>query len=174
MAVCRSLFRNVSAHVSEPDKIVTALNEALSEGNEMNMFVTLFVGILDLRDGHLLYCNAGHDAPLVVGQEVTYLPCDPNLPAGVMSDWQFSVQQTTLQPGTTIFLYTDGLNEAEDVNHAQFGDQQVQDVATTLLNEGKTQAKEVVKAMTQAVHAFAGDAEQSDDLTLLAIRYKQH
>ena len=170
MAVTRSLFRNVAAHTSEPDRIAAALNEVLSEGNETNMFVTAFVGILDLGNGQMRYCNAGHDAPLLVGQGVGMVPCDANLPLGVMPGYRYTLQELTIERGTTIFLYTDGLNEAEDADHVQFGIQRVQDVAERLLEEGENQPVTMVEKMVEAVHAFVGDAEQSDDLTMLAIR----
>ncbi len=173
MAVTRFLFRNVSAHESEPHLIARALNDSLSEGNEMNMFVTLFVGVLDLATGHLDYCNAGHDSPLLIGQGVAPLPCDPNLPVGVMPDWQFTLQQVTLAPQTTIFLYTDGLNEAENILHAQFGDDRIISLAETLLNRGQNKPSTIIQLMTDAVHDFVGQAEQSDDLTMLAIQYKR-
>ena len=173
MAVARSLFRNISAHVPEPNIIAKALNESMSESNEMNMFVTMFIGVLDLQTGVLRYCNAGHDAPLLIGQGVGVLPCDANLPIGVMDDWDFTVQETTIAPQTTIFLFTDGLNEAENALHQQFGDEQVLSLAKELLAKGQNQPMLFVQRMTAAVHFFAGAAEQSDDLTMLAIQYKK-
>ena len=172
MAVTRSLFRNVSAHVAEPHLIVTALNEALAEGNEQCMFATLFVGVLDLATGRLRYCNAGHDAPLLIGDGVGTLPCDSNLPIGVMPDFEFSQQETDIFHQTTIFLYTDGLNEAEDIRQAQFGNKRVIVMAEKLLAEGNNQPETVIREMVEAVHSFVGKAEQSDDLTMLAIQYK--
>ena len=172
MAVTRSLFRNVSAHLFEPEKIVAALNNAQAEGNETNMFVTIFVGVLDLATGLLRYCNAGHDAPLLVGRDVAALPCDPNLPIGVISGFEFERQEILIDSQTTIFLFTDGLNEAEDAGHAQFGDMRIWSVAKKLLAEQRHQPQTFIDEMTNAVHQFVGDAEQSDDLTMLAIQYK--
>ena len=171
MAVTRSLFRNISGHTAEPDQIVSTLNKSLTDGNEKNMFVTMFVGVLHLDNGVLQYCNAGHDAPLLIGRGVGMLPCDPNLPIGVMAEWQFSLQETLIDSQTTIFLYTDGLNEAEDIHHAQFGNEHVITLAETLLKEDRNQPKIIVDSMVQAVRAFVGEAEQSDDLTMLAIKY---
>ncbi|MBR3726383.1 MAG: serine/threonine-protein phosphatase [Prevotella sp.] len=172
MAVARSLFRNVSAHVSEPEPIVKALNDAMTQGNDSNMFVTIFVGVLDLATGQLHYCNAGHDAPLLIGAEgCTSLPCDPNLPIGVMEDWQFTQQELTMQPGTTIFLYTDGLNEAENKDHEQFGMERVVQTAEQTKAEGIIESEAIVGRMTEDVTRFVDGAEQSDDLTMLAIRY---
>ena len=171
MAVTRTLFRNVAAHTSQPGNIVAALNQAIAEGSDSNMFVTLFVGVLDLRSGQLCYSNAGHDAPMLVGQGVGLVPCDSNLPLGVMPEWQFSQQQLMIAPGTTIFLYTDGLNEAEDCHHEQFGMDRMRQVAEQQLAEGKHQPQSLVNKMTAAVHAFVGEAEQSDDLTMLAVAF---
>ena len=171
MAVTRSLFRNISANVTEPHHIVRTLNKALTEGNETNMFVTLFLGVLDLKTGHMTYCNAGHDAPLLIGRGVGVLPCMPNLPLGIEPDWNFVLQETDLDQKTTIFLFTDGLNEAENVSHSQFGDERIQSVAQSLLAAGKNAPQTLVASMSDAVHDFVGEAEQSDDLTMLAIQY---
>ena len=173
MAVTRSLFRNVSAHATEPHHIVHALNEAMSEGNESSMFVTLFVGVLELDTGLLHYCNAGHDAPLLIsadgGRELT---CDSNIPVGVMPGWEFSLQETTLQPHTTIFLYTDGLNEAENGSHEQFQMEGIAQVVKSLQTEEAVSSQMLITQMAQAVARFVGEAEQSDDLTMLAIGYR--
>ena len=173
MAVTHSLFRNISAHTSKPHFIMSALNKALADGNDNNMFVTIFIGVLDLGNGHLCYCNAGHDEPLLIGEHVDLLPCDPNLPVGIMPEWEFSLQEMDVAPKTTIFLYTDGLTEAEDGSHAQFDLQRVVDKASSLVAEGKNQPTVIVNEMTEAVGAFVGDATQSDDLTMLAINYKK-
>ncbi len=172
MAVTRSLFRNVSSHSSEPGQISTALNKALSEGNETNMFVTFFVGVLNLTDGSLLYCNAGHEAPLLVGKGIGTLPCDANLPLGIMSDWSFTQQQVTIYPQTVIFLFTDGLSEAEDADHTQFGEERILAVAEKVLSQQQLQSQTFIDEMADAVNHFVGDAEQSDDLTMLALQYK--
>ena len=174
MAVTRSLFRNVSNHQSKPHLIMKALNDSLVESNEMNMFVTLFVGVLDLQTGLLRYCNAGHDAPLLIGlQRVGVLPCDSNLPIGVMADFDFSEQTILIDKYTTIFLFTDGLNEAENCHQEQFSDDRIMNVAQGLLGMGHHRPTHVVRHMTDAVHTFVGTAEQSDDLTMLAIQYKR-
>ena len=182
MAVTRSLFRNISAHVVLPEHIAYALNNALTEGNETNMFVTLFTGVLDLATGHLHYCNAGHNAPLLVGcdvedsvphadPQVRELPCLPNLPLGIMGEFQFEAQEVDLDPDTTIFLFTDGLNEAENAFHEQFGDERIMEVANRLLAQREHQPINITYEMFQAVHNFVNGAEQSDDLTMLAIQY---
>ena len=171
MAVTRSLFRNISAHVAEPDEIVRTLNNAMAEGNDTNMFVTLFVGVLDLATGLLEYCNAGHNYAMLIGNLVSTLPCDPNLPIGVMPDMTFTKQQLTIEPETTIFLYTDGLNEAEDPNHVLFGVERIIRIAELMVKEGKNDPTTIINQMIEGVHRFVDDAEQSDDMTILAIKY---
>ena len=169
MAVTRTLFRNIATHIAEPSHIVETMNMSISEGNDNNMFVTLFVGVLDLATGHLRYCNAGHDAPYI---QTELLPCDANLPVGVMQEWSFSDQETTLKSNTMIFLYTDGLTEAENSSQAQFGEERVTDVIKTHLNDTCSPQK-LIEDMTEAVHQFVCGTEQSDDLTMMAIKYRQ-
>ena len=171
MAVTRSLFRNISAHNSEPAAIVCSINEALVDNNDTGIFVTLFVGVLDLKTGRLLYCNGGHNPPLLISDQVTEMSCDPNLVVGIMPGYTFVAEETTLSHGTTIFLFTDGLNEAEDVTLSQFGDKRIHDVASSAVAEHITKPADLVRHMEDAVHQFVGTAEQSDDLTMLAIRY---
>ena len=173
MAVTRTLFRNVSAHALAPNEIISALNNTISDGNDMNMFVTLFVGVLDLTNGQLRYSNAGHDAPLLISKEVSTLPCDSNLPIGIMPDFQYTVQETTLQSDTTIFLYTDGLTEAENSRHQLFGDARVISSAKEAVSQNITLPNMLIQHMAKAVSAFVGNAEQSDDLTMLSIQYKK-
>ena len=187
MAVTRSLFRNISTHTSKPAHIVSTLNDSLSEGNDANMFVTFFVGVLDLPTGKLLYCNAGHDDPILIDKDSQQghssenkeddknpfslfrysLGSTPNLPIGAMPDSKYAGEEIVIAPGTTIFLYTDGLNEAEDAQHRQFGMERIQQVAHTTPCEPQS----LINAMDSAVRQFVGNTEQSDDLTMLAVQY---
>lgn len=171
MAVTRSAFRTVSAHESMPDRIVTTMNKTIADMNKTHMFVTLFVGVLDLPTGRLHYCNAGHDAPLLIGAGVGELSCDANIPVGFRPKWKYSLQEAEIFTGTTIFLFTDGLTEAMDADKAQFQMERVNDVATQALAHGQQEPRQLISLMTDAVHQFVGDAEQSDDLTMMAIQY---
>ena len=171
MAVTRSTFRTVSAHESLPDRIVTVMNRTISDMNKNHMFVTLFVGVLDLPTGRLRYCNAGHDAPLLVGAGLGELPCDANIPVGFMPNWKYTLQEAQIFTGTTIFLFTDGLTEAMNANYEQFQMERVNDVAFKALSEQQQEPRQIISRMTEAVHQFVGDAEQSDDLTMMAIQY---
>ena len=175
MAVSRSLFRNVSTHVTEANIIVSQMNEALADQNDSNMFVTLFVGVLNLGTGHLEYCNAGHDAPLLINireKRIDQLPCLSHLPVGAMSGWEFEMQETDIDPDTLIFLFTDGLTEAEEIQHQQFGESRMIEVVEKMFSKDAIEPQSLIEHMTDAVHNFVGDAEQSDDLTMLAIMRK--
>ena len=171
MVVTRSTFRTVSAHESMPDRIVMTMNKTIVDMNKTLMFVTLFVGVLDLPTGRLHYCNAGHDAPLLVGAGVGELPCESNIPVGFFPDWKFIPQEAQIFTGTTIFLFTDGLTEAMNAEYAQFQMERINNVAAQALANQQQEPRQLIARMTEAVHQFVGDAEQSDDLTMMAIQY---
>lgn len=176
MAVTCSLMHNISSYTQDADQIMQALNNAISSRNDTVMFVTFFLGVLDLKSGSLSYANGGHNPPLLLtGDDAEELSCDANVPVGVMEGWEFTVQQLQLKPGDTLFLYTDGLNEAEDCDYQQFGMDRIKATIRQVCNDKTSQqgvdSQMLVSAMTDAVKRFAGDAEQSDDLTMLAIGY---
>lgn len=167
MAVSRSLFRTVSAHEKSPQRIVTAMNDSMSDMNESNMFVTFFCGVLDLQNGHLRYCNAGHNAPILVkASKKEELPVVPNLPLGIMPGMNFVEQEADLECGTGLFLYTDGLNEAENAAHELFGEERMYKALQTGMG-----SRELIAHMQTSVQHFVKEAPQSDDLTMLYIRF---
>ena len=141
----------------------------MSEMNENAMFVTLFIGVFDLYTGSLAYCNAGHCAPVLLGGETTLIAVDANIPVGIMPDWQFSSQQTYIKPGQTLFLYTDGLTEAENSKLEQFGEERM----LKALAQTDTAPHPLIEGIKQVVHNFVGTAEQNDDLTMLAIQFNK-
>ena len=173
MAVVHSFFRSQAQRESNPANIMRVINDAAAEGNETNMFVTLFIGVLDLPTGRLRYCNAGHDAPLLIGDSVKALPVKANLPVGLFSDFNYSQQQEQLTDGTTLFLYTDGLTEANNPEHKLFGMPRVLETAQSCMQRGDIMPKQVMHSMLEAVRQFVKDADQSDDLTMLALHYRQ-
>ena len=167
MAVTRSLFRTVAGHERSPQRIVATMNRNMTEMNVNDMFVTFFCGVLDLTTGHLRYCNAGHNAPVYLRADGSeQLPVTPNIPLGILEGHLFSEQEVDLEAGSTIFLFTDGLNEAEDIIHGQFGMERVMKRLDASLP-----AESQVTQMLASVQNFVGKAPQSDDLTLLVIRY---
>lgn len=173
MAFTRALFRSITTHESQPERIMSQLSNAISEENEANMFVTLFIGVLNMQTGHMQYCNAGHNAPLLIsedGSQIGLMPVDSNIPAGIMPGWNYSGQDIEIHNGTTIFLYTDGLTEAEDKDHGQFGEQRLIDNAQAAGSDGDLSPRTLIEKIADAVSTFVGDAEQSDDLTMMAIK----
>ena len=184
MAVTRSLFRTVSAHEASPERIVAQMNDSMAQTNDTNMFVTMFVGVLDLPTGRLRYCNAGHCSPLLIdseqpetaamkegaqdNQRLSAINCVSNLPIGIIPNYKFEGQELFVHTGSTVFLYTDGLTEAEDTMHVQYGEDRMM---TQMKKIDASTPQDLIEHVTAAVHAFVGDAKQSDDLTMLAVRY---
>ena len=175
MGVVHSLFRTFSAHENNPARIMQSINEASCQGNDSNIFVTLFVGVLDLPTGHLRYCDAGHDAPIVLrsegqegGERLVHIPVHPHLPVGLFENVKYGVQETRVEPDSTIFLYTDGLTEAKNIKRKMFGINRIEEV---LIANSQLQPKHLLETVSQKVREYVGDAEQSDDMTMLAIHY---
>ena len=166
MAVMRSMFRSEARSADNAADIVDALNRNLCDEYTGGDFITMFVGILNLKTGHLNYCNAAHEAPIIGGRPLDIIP---NLPVGTLSDWNFEGQEAQLQPGDMIFLYTDGLSEAMNTKLEQFGREHVEQLVHAHCTDT---AQKLVTFMNSTVKRHAGEAEQSDDITLLAIRWK--
>ena len=171
MAVVHSQFRTLVQHASNPAYIMQSINEVACEDNETNMFVTLLVGVLDLPTGRLRYCNAGHDAPLLVAGGVKPLAVNANLPVGIFADFKYNQQEVQLPADSTLLLYTDGLTEAADKEHHLFGLQRIIDTAQSALEQGRTAPAQLMETLYNAAQCFVDGAEQSDDLTMLAIHY---
>lgn len=169
MTVISSMFRTLSATEDNPASMISAMNESMSARNDNLMFVTLFVGVLDLCSGAMHYSNAGHNAPyLIVDGHPRMMEADANVPVGIMPEWAFTVQETTMPFGSMLFLYTDGLTEAATTDGQLFGEERVLELLT---GEGASASvQDIITRMTGAVAEFVGDAEQSDDLTMLAIQ----
>ena len=166
MAVTRSLFRAVSAHEDSPAKIITLMNNSMSETNENCMFVTFFCGVLDLNAGQLHYCNAGHNPPMILTDAIRMLPVEPNVPLGILKEMDFIEQEMPFNYDDALFLYTDGLSEAENASQEQFGEARIESAL-----HGKKRSEEHMQNIEQQVSLFVGEAPQSDDLTMLFVHY---
>ena len=171
MAVTCRLFRTVAAHFQSPAEIVTALNDALAESNESNMFCTFFIGILDVKNGHLQYCNAGHNAPVIVDPsgEVKFMEVEANLPLGLFGGFPYEGQECDIVKGTTIFLYTDGVTEAENIDKALYSDERLLDL---MREQGGKVPQAIVDAALDDINKHVNGAEQSDDITIMSVHYK--
>ena len=171
MAVTCRLFRTVAAHFQTPAEIVTALNDALAESNESNMFCTFFIGILDLCDGHLQYCNAGHNAPVIISPscEVKFMEVVPNLPLGLFGGFPYEGQECDIVKGTSIFLYTDGVTEAENNAKALYSDERLLNL---LDKQRNSMPQTIVDILLADIDKHVNGAEQSDDITIMCVHYK--
>ncbi len=151
-----------------PDEIVARINALLCRDNDACMFVTLFVGRLDLSTRRLEYCNAGH-MPLVVlrpGGAAEFLAAEHNVVAGALDGYAHAAQETTFEPGTMLLAYTDGVTEAERADHEQYGEKRLLAFASA---HSKDAPSDFVEGMERDLDAFTAGAEQSDDITALAI-----
>lgn len=171
MSVAHSLFRILSQKTASPARILESMNQELNRGNDSNMFITFFVGCLDLYSGELRFSNAGHDKPFMVNGDISLLPSKSNLPLAVFPDTQFEDQTYTLAPGTLLLLYTDGLTEAKNVERKTFGRPHIQEVLEQFRGSSDQSLYSLVSTLSEAAHSFAGEAPQSDDLTMLALRF---
>lgn len=169
MAVTRSLFRIMAGSCETPSEIAAKLNHAVMEQNDANMFVTMFIGILNLGNGELSFCSAGHNPPLLVKQEkeVAFVDVESNIPIGVCDGFEFAEQSMLLPKDSALLVYTDGLTEAENDKRELLGNDRVLEA---LLHLDGLSARCIVERMTKLVTGFAGEAEQSDDLTLMCVR----
>lgn len=170
MAVTCRLFRTVASHFHTPEEIVTSLNDTLAENNESNMFCTFFLGILDLQTGEMQYCNAGHNAPVLLHDgKHEFMEVVPNLPLGLFEGFVYEGQQCTLSKGDSLLLYTDGVTEAENVDKQLYSDEHLLEFLQAHQCDRPT---EIVENLLADISSHAAGAEQSDDITIMYLKYK--
>ncbi len=169
--VTRALLRaSTSIAYTTPGGCLTMINELLCESNPSCIFVTLFFGVLDLRTGELSYSNAGHNPPRVLRSDsrVEVVPKTGNIVLGVQAAHMYRNNQIQLMPGDSLFLYTDGVTEAEDSNSAEFTESRLDENLAELAGMS---AERMVTEILDVVQEFVGDAVQSDDITCVAARF---
>ena len=169
--VVKAQFRTAVAFDDQPDHIMAAINNAIANEGEKGVAVRLFVGSLDISSGLLRFCNANHDAPLLVSNELHHLPVEQNIGIGEKPNWKFEPQEILMLPGTMLFLNSDGLIKAKNAQHRVFNEKRMLGCALQAMKLD-ARPKPFIENMLDAVHRFAGDFEQRDDIILLAIRYK--
>ena len=165
MAEVTRMFRTLVDGKLTPNTIAKRLNHALSEDNDQGMFVTMFIGLINLTTGHMEYCNAGHNPPLLDGQ---FMKMESNAPIGLWPELDYAGEEVNDMHGKTLFVYTDGINEAENIHKEQFGDARLQ----ALLQQDLGDARQTSETIHKAVEEFVGAAEPSDDLTKMCIKLK--
>ena len=170
MAIARTVMRAAAARHPNPGPCLEEVNDAICEQNPQDLFVTLFYGILDPATGEFVYANAGHNPPFVVnrGGEVLALPMTGGMAVGVMPGLPYNEDATTMAPGDTMFLYTDGITEAMNVDEEEFTEARLEAV---LADGHALPVDAVLTNVTSAVVDFVAGAEQSDDITCIVLRY---
>jgi len=176
MAVAKTLLESEARANQGLDAstIMARANEGLCRGNNESMFVTVLLGVLDIRTGEVEYCSAGHPPPMVVHRtgEVSTPGCHPGLALGIMEGVPFSSQRLLLDPTDTLVMYTDGVSEAFSARGEMFGEKGLVQALCHLVPGGQVPpAVQITQGVVDAVDKFAGSAPQSDDITILALKY---
>jgi len=169
MAQATRLFRTLAAQGMKPAEIATRINDALSgEDNETSMFVTMFLGLVDLHTGHLDFCNAGHNPPVLIGEgSADFIDMVPNCPIGLWPNFEFEGEEIENIMDRPLFIYTDGLNEAENRQQEQFTDDRLLEILAHTPFESSQQTIEMLRA---EVEKHRDGAEPNDDLTMLCVK----
>ena len=170
MAVCKTLLK-ITAYKGIPaDNILYEVNNILVDESPSNMFVTVFYGVLDTRNGAFEYCNGGHNSPYLISNEgkVKQLENIGGLLLGAMKDAEYESNITMLNPGDTLFLYTDGITEAFNKQDEEFDENRL---VNSLLNKAPQSANDIINNVISDVQTFSDGAEQSDDITCLALKF---
>lgn len=161
-------FRMACCMDLDAGEIAGRINQTLAFRNEMSMFATAFVGVLDVRTGDLEFVCAGQNPPVVISPDGTarFLQLHRDPPMGVLEEKRFRLQRIRLEPGSRLLAYTDGVTEATRADYAQFGDGRLLEYAATC---GGRSVREIADGLLGRVDEFVAGAEQSDDITIMAI-----
>ena len=173
MAVARAMFRVLARQGLSPAEIARRINDTIAEKNEQMLFVTMFLAAIDLSSGVMEYCNCGHNAPVLFAgpdKSPAFLDCLPNTAVGVLSGFDYEGQRIDDMWDRVLFLYTDGLNEAENDAHEQFGNERM---LTCLGDSPFLDARTLIDRLSAAVASHVAGAEPSDDLTMLCLRIRR-
>ena len=171
MAQAIRLFRALAKQQMMPVNIATRLNDELSENNESGMFVTMFIGLVNLTTGHLNFCNCGHNAPVIGGDADGghFLEMAPNAPIGLWAEACFVGEEIDSIANRPLLIYTDGLNEAENPMQQQFGDDQL---LKCLRATRYKSSHQVINSLKNHVDLHRAGAEPNDDLTMMCLNLK--
>ena len=169
MAVTKTLIKAIASTGKATDETLKIVNNELTANNSNCMFVTVFIGILNIRTGEIHFTNAGHNPPVHIGtRSVSFVQSQFQPAIGAFPDAAYGTGQLKLSPGESLFLYTDGVNEAFNTKGEQYGNERL--VAALKSSTGQNSA-EIVRVVFKDVSSFVNGAEQSDDITMLNIRY---
>lgn len=171
MAVSKTLIKSRTADDSEPASILTHVNDELSQDNESSMFVTVFLGVINVKTGELVYTNAGHNPPYIRRSDGSIQKVDAfhGPVVGAMPGLPYDQDNELLYPGDVILVFTDGVTEAFNEQDQLFSEERLE---ALLPAENYDTAESIVANSLTEVKRFAGEAEQSDDITLLAVQFR--
>ena len=169
MAVSRTVIRTTALQGMSPAACISHSNDLIAKESYDSMFVTVFYGIYNIKTGEITYCNAGHNAPCILRKngEVKPLPDSTDLVVGILEGFEYTEETCRLEPGETLFTFTDGVSEAMNVYFEMFGDDRLQ---ATLSEVPLNNCQQIIDAMAADVATFTKGAEQSDDITMLALK----
>ena len=169
MAVTKTLFKSTSGNGGTPSEILARLNAEICRDNESCMFVTLFCAILNIRTGEVAYSSGGHNPPYYLHQEgLSPLKDAHGRALGIVEQSPYTSGRVVLSPGQALLLYTDGVTEAMDLDETLYS---VQRLEPFLIGHRESSPRQMIGDLVNDVRRFAGGAEQSDDITVLALRY---
>ena len=171
MMVSSALIRQTTAGQYSPAKILQSVNRQICARNPEEMFVTVWLGILEIATGKLTAANAGHEYPMLkrTGESFELLKDRHGLVVGAMDGVPYRDYEVKLEPGAKLFVYTDGVSEAVNESLVQFGTDRILE---SLRSSEEGTPREILEAVNHAVNEFAGDAPQFDDLTMMCVEYK--
>jgi serine phosphatase RsbU (regulator of sigma subunit) len=172
MAQATRLFRTLAKQQLPPAEIATRMNDELGEDNEQGMFVTMFLGLVDIKTGHLDFCNAGHNPPVLVNESTArFIEMEPNAPIGLWPGLEYVGEELDDIRQQALFIYTDGLNEAENRQQEQFSDERLLEILNDRPFESSQQTIQVLK---EEVEKHRDGAEPNDDLTMMCMMIKNN
>jgi sigma-B regulation protein RsbU (phosphoserine phosphatase) len=171
MAEAKTLIKITAKGSVPPDKILYRVNNELCMGNDTGMFVSTFLGILDTTTGEVLYSNGGHNPPLTIGRDgrAEFLMVRPGLVLGAQENFEYVSGRLVLKAGETLFMYTDGVTEAMNPADNLFSEERLLSSLTAL---SAKPIGEMIGGLTAEIVFFAQGAPQSDDITMLALKFR--
>jgi len=171
MAVCRTIIRSKGMQEGSAAVCMTESNRLLAAYSVDNMFVTVFYAIYNIKTGLVSYCNAGHNPPHLLRKDgsVSKLPLSENIILGVFDGYEFQEDTLQLDQGDTLFMFTDGVNEATDAEQKEFG---IERLDSILCHQTNANCQQIIDAVKAGIKDFVGDSEQSDDITMLVVKRK--
>ena len=173
--VTQAFLKSAVRNFASPARCLQDVNELLAESNEACVFVTVFYAVLNLKTGLLRYCNAGHNRPRIFRKsgQVEELAGTDDTVLGIVPGKDYHDASVQMEPGDGVFLYTDGISEAQNPDHEEFGDWRLDEALRGLAAPEGRDIQDIANGVVEAVQQFVGSAPQSDDLTCIALRYKE-